>query len=47
MATTDTLDALLSEAADDAATWPIRAHFLSGYDSNENEEGDYFIYREN
>ncbi len=24
-----------------------RGHFLAGYDGNENEEGDYFIYRTN
>lgn len=31
----------------DAISADGRGHFLSGYDGNENEEGEYFIYRTN
>ena len=31
----------------DAISSDGRGHFLSGYDGEENEEGDYFIYRIN
>ena len=32
---------------DDAVSTDGRGHFLSTYDGNENEEGDYYIYRTN
>jgi hypothetical protein len=31
----------------DAMRCDGRGHFLSSYDGNENEEGDFFIYRDN
>lgn len=32
---------------DDAISCDGRGHFLSGYDSEENQEGEYYIYRVN
>lgn len=37
----------LEEFVKSAISADGRGHFLSGYDGNENEEGEYFIYRVN
>jgi len=37
----------LDQFVDDAILADGRGHFLSGYDGEENEEGEYFIYRTN
>jgi len=37
----------LDEFIEDAISADGRGHFLSGYDGEENEEGEYFIYRIN
>ncbi len=46
----ETIKALIKdmkEFVDDAISADGRGHFLSGYDGEENEEGDFFIYRIN
>lgn len=35
------------ELADDAIRLDGRGHFIAGYDGEENQSGDYFIYRTN
>lgn len=37
----------LEEFVSQAISADGRGHFLSGYDGNENEEGDFYIYRTN
>ena len=37
----------MDEFIEDAISSDGRGHFLSPYDGEENEEGDYFIYRIN
>ena len=37
----------LDEFVEQAVSADGRGHFLSGYDGNENESGEYFIYRTN
>ena len=37
----------LDEFVDDAVSADGRGHFMSHYDGEENEQGDYFIYRTN
>lgn len=44
------VEALIEDIDDfvsDAISADGRGHFLSSYDGNENEEGDFFIYRDN
>ena len=52
----DANDAILSlieksgkfeDFADEAISADGRGHFMSGYDGNENEQGDFYIYRLN
>lgn len=46
----ETLKAMIVDfdhLVDDAIGCDGRGHFLSSYDGEENEEGDYFIYRVN
>lgn len=40
-------DGGLNAFVEEAISADGRGHFLSGYDGNENEEGEYFIYRVN
>ena len=35
------------ELVEDAVGTDGRGHFLSGYDGNENEQGDFYLYRTN
>lgn len=37
----------IDEFVEEAIRWDGRGHFLATYDHNENEEGDYYIYRTN
>jgi hypothetical protein len=37
----------IDEFVEEAIRWDGRGHFLSSYDGDENEEGDYYIYRTN
>jgi enamine deaminase RidA (YjgF/YER057c/UK114 family) len=37
----------IEDFASDAVSADGRGHFLSGYDGDENEQGEYFIYRTN
>jgi hypothetical protein len=37
----------IDEFIDDAISTDGRGHFMSSYDGNEEQEGDYFIYRIN
>lgn len=46
----ETIKALIddmSEFIDDAIASDGRGHFIAQYDGNENEEGDFYIYRTN
>jgi len=46
----DTILALINDMdrfASDAASADGRGHFLSGYDGEENQEGEFYIYRTN
>jgi hypothetical protein len=35
------------DLVEDAVGTDGRGHFLSGYDGNENEQGDFYLYRTN
>ena len=37
----------IEELAEEAGMVDGRGHFLSGYDGEENEQGEYYIYRTN
>jgi len=40
-------DKQADDIVSEAIAWDGRGHFLSSYDGEENEEGEYFIYRTN